>query len=54
MRAADAGNAIAMKNLGLCYEKGRGVAKNEAKAAELYTRAGEAGDSTGLAYLGTC
>ena len=38
-RAADGGNTPAMSNLGLLYEEGKGVPKDEAKAVELYTRA---------------
>ena len=36
-RAADQGHAKAQCNLGVCFKKGRGVAKNDAKAREYYT-----------------
>jgi len=37
------GHARAQYNLGACYAIGTGVAKDEAKAAELYTKAADHG-----------
>ena len=34
--AADQGNAAAQNNLGVCCENGTGVAKDEARAVQLY------------------
>ena len=39
-----AGNALAMRNLGGCYENGTGVDKNQVKAAELYQRGADLGE----------
>jgi TPR repeat protein len=37
-KAADAGNADAMNNVGFCYENGQGVPQDKAKALEWYKR----------------
>jgi uncharacterized protein len=42
-RAADAGDAWAMSNLGNCYKRGEAVDKNSSKAVKLYARAPDAG-----------
>jgi TPR repeat protein len=42
-RAAEAGRASAMRQLGLMYEEGRGVAKDETQALEWYRKAAAAG-----------
>lgn len=42
--AANQGYAFAQYNLGLLYEKGQGVTKNDKEAARLYTLAAKQGD----------
>jgi len=42
-RAAEAGNAIAQFNLGVCYDNGEGVAVNKIEADKWYERAAESG-----------
>ena len=45
-KAAEAGNARAMYNLGLCYYNGQGgLIKDTSKAVEWYRKAAEAGIS---------
>ena len=46
--------AIAMCNLGFCYDDGYCVAKDEAKAFEWYEKAAEKGDSSAMRSLGYC
>lgn len=48
------GSAVAMTNLGYCYENGDGVAINGTKAAELYTKAAELGSAGAMFNLGCC
>ena len=49
--AADAGDAVAMLNLGICYDFGKGgVGVDAAEAANWYTRATEARDPPAAAY----
>ena len=49
---AEAGNAEAMKNLGLLYEKGSGVEQNYEKAAELYQQAADLKNADAMFCLG--
>ena len=42
-KAAKQGHASAQTNLGVMYQLGRGVEKNEQKAAEWYIKAAEQG-----------
>ncbi|MDR1732389.1 MAG: hypothetical protein LBR61_09900 [Synergistaceae bacterium] len=42
-KASLRGNAVAMRKLGVMWEKGLGVAKNQVKASEWYRRAEESG-----------
>src|SRR5208282_6041829 len=52
-KAAEAGNAWAMTNLGWLYESGRGgLPKDDAQAVSWYQKAAEAGDALGMACLG--
>jgi TPR repeat protein len=44
-KAADAGNASAMTNLGWLYEKGMGVTQDYSKAREWYQKAADAGNA---------
>ncbi|KAH3765772.1 sel1 repeat family protein [Pelomyxa schiedti] len=53
-KAADAGNASAMFNLGLCYYNGDGVDKDINKAVSLYKRAADAGNTNAMTNLGVC
>ena len=54
--AGDGGEhqATAMNKLGVCYKRGRGVVKDEAKAVEWYTKAADAGDTNAMCNLGFC
>lgn len=49
--AADTGNAVAINNVGWCYERGYGVKVDLAKARELYEQAYEKGDWHGASNL---
>lgn len=51
-KAAKQGNAEAQFNLGLCYTKGEGVAKDEVEAAKLYRKAAEQGNIPAQLRLG--
>src|ERR1017187_3925101 len=51
---AEQGNAEAQFNLGFCYDDGRGVAKNYAKAAKWYRKAAEQGHTQAQFNLGYC
>ncbi|HLW92643.1 MAG TPA: caspase family protein [Roseiarcus sp.] len=51
-RAADAGHAAAMNNLGLAYERGIGVGKDIGEAARWFHRAAEAGNTPAMNRLG--
>ncbi|KAH3761381.1 sel1 repeat family protein [Pelomyxa schiedti] len=50
--AADAGSAMAMLNLALCYVNGNGVDKDIHEAVSLYKRAADAGDAMAMCALG--
>ena len=54
MRAAEAGDAGAQYNLGICYTNGTGVAADARAAVKWYTRAAEAGDAGAQRNLGVC
>jgi TPR repeat protein len=51
-RAADLGDARAMTNLGLVYEKGVGTAVDMAQAVQCYTRGADAGQPVAMTNLG--
>jgi TonB family protein len=51
-KAAEAGNALGMLNLGVSYEYGRGVGKDESEAVRWYRKAAEAGEMHALTNLG--
>ena len=53
-KAAEAGNASAQFNLGLCYYKGQGVPQDYKKAVQWYKKAAEAGDANAQCNLGLC
>ncbi len=46
------GDARACTNLGVMFEKGQGVYRDDVKAAELYARGCEGDDTLGCTYLG--
>ncbi|CAI2171836.1 15912_t:CDS:2 [Funneliformis geosporum] len=50
----NAGNSIAIHNLGICYGNGFGVKKDYNKAFELFKQSAKKKDSDGLAMLGYC
>jgi hypothetical protein len=52
--AAEAGDADAQFNLGVCYEMGSGVSVDKAEAFKWYKRAAEAGDEGAQFNLGHC
>src|SRR5580698_789293 len=52
LQAANAGNAAGMRSLGVMYETGRGVAKDNAHAAVWYRKAADGGDAEGMNNLG--
>lgn len=50
-KAADKGSTSAMVDLGVLYGTGTGIAKDEAQARTLFTRAAEAGNARGVTNL---
>ena len=52
-RAADAGNADAMSNLGLMYAAGRGVGWDDGQAVIWHRKAADAGNASGMVKLGS-
>lgn len=50
-KAADKGSTSAMVDLGVLYGTGTGIAKDEAQARALFTRAAEAGNARGVTNL---
>ncbi|WP_049824747.1 tetratricopeptide repeat protein [Rhodopseudomonas palustris] len=50
-KAADKGSTSAMVELGVAYATGAGVAKDDAKARQLFERAAEAGNPRGVSNL---
>ena len=53
-KAAEQGDATAQYNLGVCYEKGRGVPQDYSEAVKWYRKAAEQGDATAQYNLGVC
>jgi TPR repeat protein len=51
-KAADQGNANGQCDLGICYERGRGVEQNFYKAVKWYQKAADQGDARGQCWLG--
>jgi TPR repeat protein len=50
-REAEAGDAIAQMNLGICYFNGSGVAVDKAEAVKWWKRAADSGDADALMML---
>ena len=50
-KGAEAGHVLCMKELGGCYEYGRGTDQNKSLAAEWYERAAEKGDTSAMCGL---
>ena len=53
-KAADQGDAEAQYDLGLCYELGSGVPKDEVEAVKWYRKAAEQGNAAAQSGLGGC
>jgi len=53
-KAAERGHAEAQKNLGYCYNNGKGVTEDWTKAAEWYCKAAEQGNVKAQCNLGRC
>ncbi len=51
-KACDLNNALGCKNLGVMYELGKGISKNEKKAIKLYTKACHLNNALGCKNLG--
>ena len=49
--AAEQGFAVAIFNLGVCYEYGNGVTKNLSEAIALYRKAAEKGQANAIQRL---
>ena len=52
LKAAKQGNAVAQYNLGVMYQQGKGVPKNDKTAGKWYTLAAEQGDADAQSNLG--
>ncbi len=54
LKKAEQGDAKAQFNLGLCYDKGEGVAKDVAEAVKWYRKAADQGVAAAQYNLGVC
>jgi TPR repeat protein len=54
VKKAEAGDAKAQCDLGICYNKGEGVDKDEKEAVRWYSKAAEQGNARAQFYLGAC
>jgi hypothetical protein len=52
--AADLGEPLGQRSIGLCFAKGEGVAQDMDQAAKWYRKAADQGDVLAQKYLGTC
>jgi uncharacterized protein len=50
-KAAEAGSAVGMFNLGTCYESGKGIDKDMEQAIAWYRKAADAGDAMAQKWL---
>ena len=53
-KAAEQGNADAQNDLGVCYETGDGMGRDQAEAAKWYRKAAEQGNAKAQRNLGVC
>ena len=53
-KAAEQGNARAQCNLGVCFDYGKGVDKDEKEAVKWFTKAAEQGNARAQCNLGVC
>jgi TPR repeat protein len=53
-KAAEQGDASAQYKLGVCYDSGEGVAKDEMEAVKWWRKAAEQGDAMAQFDLGVC
>ena len=53
-KSAESGEGRSLALLGLCYEEGTGVEKDDAQAYEWYRKSAEAGDEIGMGLLRLC
>jgi len=54
VKKAEAGDARAQRDLGLCYSKGTGVPMDEKEAVKWYRRSAERGDAMAQCLYGVC
>ena len=54
MKAAEAGDAEAMRDLGICYAYGEGVGQSYAEAVKWFRKAADLGDAAAMFSLGVC
>ena len=54
VKKAQAGNANAQYNLGVLYDTGVGVSKDEKEAVKWYTKSAEQGFARAQSFLGVC
>ncbi len=52
--AAEAGDGLAMSNLGVCYAQGKGVEKNMRTAVEWYRKGAKAENGRAMSNIGVC
>jgi len=52
LAAAEAGNSLAMNNLGVMYRNGRGVSQSDSEAVHWYRAGADAGNADAMANLG--
>jgi len=53
-KLGERGDAIAQRNMGLCYAKGRGVEQDYSKAFTWFSMAASQGDALAAVFLGNC
>jgi TPR repeat protein len=54
VKEAEAGDPVAQCNLGVCYENGQGVSKDEKEAVKWYTKSADQGNRRAQCNLGLC
>jgi TPR repeat protein len=53
-KAVELGDVVAMADMGVCYELGSGIGRDEIEAAKWYRKAAEHGNTKGMYGLGRC